>query len=233
MALSLRPRCKLMSATIIRLDNWQDLAFCHWAEPYWEVVNAWGLSSPKRQQAFLAGRYCAMQALEMHELVVHGLLARQKDRTVAWPTSFVGSISHTQGHAVAMVAPKTVCHSVGIDVEPWIDPAKIDHLRLRVLGLDERCWLSGSTQYQAERLTILFSAKETLYKLLYPDVLHHMPFLAVRVTQFDDERLILTLTVDWCERFLAGQRFEVRYWRHAWGVETQALIMANEVNLFS
>ena len=85
-------------------------------------------------------------------------------REPQWPSSLVGSITHTRGFRAAAVAPRSVLSSVGIDTElncPLPD------------GVEESVTVTGEPQMlaalaRAVPLThwgrLLFSAKEAVYK---------------------------------------------------------------------
>jgi 4'-phosphopantetheinyl transferase EntD len=70
---------------------------------------------------------------------------------------------------------------------------------------------SGCTPSQA--LTMLFSAKESLYKALYPDTQRFMDFSAARVQAFTPDSLCLTLalTEDWHPAWPTGSLLSVNY----------------------
>lgn len=89
-------------------------------------------------------------------------LTRLASGAPAWPTGFVGSISHDQDFAVAAVARSDDLRSVGIDIEPRL-PLPADLLEL-VATPTERRELRGDLL--AARL--LFSMKEAVYKATHP-----------------------------------------------------------------
>src|SRR4051812_26708965 len=70
----------------------------------------------KRIRDFAAGRDCAHRALE--ELGIAGFsILSGSTREPLWPQSIVGSITHTEGYAAAVVARAQQVRSVGIDCE--------------------------------------------------------------------------------------------------------------------
>src|SRR3982074_1804700 len=79
-------------------------------------------ATQKRQREFLAGRWCAEEALQrLGAGSTHVALA--KDRAAIWADGVVGSIPPTAGCAAAAVAWAADIAALGIDSEQIIDPA--------------------------------------------------------------------------------------------------------------
>jgi 4'-phosphopantetheinyl transferase EntD len=104
--------------------------------------------------------------------IAHGLLAdlgmadfavlRTSSGTPAWPRGITGSLAHSDEMAVAAVALVSHFGSIGIDVEP-ARPLPKD-----VLALIRTCAdVTDATDRQLAG-SILFSAKEAVYKAVYP-----------------------------------------------------------------
>ena len=104
--------------------------------------------------------------------IAHGLLAnvgindfailRAPSGTPVWPDGITGSLAHDDEMAVAAVAPVTHIGSLGIDVEP-AQPLPDDILALVATRADQA---DSADRHLAGR--ILFSAKEAVYKAVYP-----------------------------------------------------------------
>jgi len=116
-----------------------------------------------RRREFAAGRRCARLAI--------GDLGRQPaaipvgpDRDPVWPGDLVGSITHSRKLVGAAVADVAVCRSLGIDFEiaGRVDESLID----RLLTENERERLVGPPDNPTP--TIIFSAKEAIYKATFP-----------------------------------------------------------------
>ena len=99
-------------------------------------------------------------------------IPRGADRAPVWPEGLVGSISHDQSGAIAIVAKRHRMLGVGIDIEP-------------AAPLPEE--LAGSVLMRGERGgdglsgRAIFSAKECVYKALYPLTGEVWPFTAIFV----------------------------------------------------
>lgn len=171
----------------------QDAAFLAWCAQQ-HLPNALQYSARKRQQQFLAGRYCAAMALQQLYLshnICHqsGLLARQENGQVSWPLGYTGSISHHDGIALAWIAPCTAYDQLGLDLEGIVHPERAQKLQARVLHPSER-QLGHALGYSAELwFTLLFSCKESIYKLLSSHAGRVMPFQSVEIIRVKTVRL--------------------------------------------
>ena len=123
----------------------------------------------KRKAEFIAGRYCARQALAQLDGNFHSPIGIGANREPLWPEGFVGSITHTHGYASAVAASRTKVRAVGIDSETWVEPGIAHDVGGKILttreNYDAHRHLFESPQHY---LTLVFSAKESLYKCLFP-----------------------------------------------------------------
>ncbi len=133
-----------------------------------------------RRVSFLAGRWCAHQALR--DSVPHAAqtaIGMGEFREPLWPVGSIGSIAHTAGYALAVAAPRGPVRAIGVDVERWLDDDAPARLGADLAGLGELEALVAQTGWPAARLlTVLFSAKETIYKCLFPEVRAYFGFEA-------------------------------------------------------
>jgi 4'-phosphopantetheinyl transferase EntD len=120
----------------------------------------------KRQREFAAGRACARAALA--EFGVRGFALRAADdRQPVWPEGFVGSITHTAGFCAAAVAARSEMLAVGLDSE--IVGAPTPDIWSTICREEEMDWLMGLNPTERPRaVTLVFSAKEAVYKCQYP-----------------------------------------------------------------
>jgi 4'-phosphopantetheinyl transferase EntD len=123
------------------------------------LMETWG---QKRRRDFALGRACARAALSKlgYDDVAIG---RDKNGAPLWPQGVVGSIAHTTGYGVALVARLGQFSGVGVDAERmggvtqnlWprlFDAQECDHL----IGLE--------AEGQKRAATLFFSAKEASHK---------------------------------------------------------------------
>ncbi|OCG69047.1 4'-phosphopantetheinyl transferase family protein, partial [Gilliamella sp. Fer4-1] len=120
----------------------------------------------KRKLEFLLGRCCAYEAL--FNLGNNAdFLARTKDGVPIWPDGFVGSISHTHGEILALATNQQHYLAVGIDIEKIICEQDAFGLINLVLNSDEKKLILGmDVQEMLIVITLIFSAKESFYKLI-------------------------------------------------------------------
>src|SRR6195256_3653939 len=140
-----------------------------------------------RQREFLAGRLCAELALRcLGAASTH--VAMAGDRAPVWPDGVVGSITHSGDFAAAAVAWAADIAGLGIDSEQIIDPAA-------ARDIAEICMVDEATLFKAahgrsfcEFCTLVFSAKEAVFKCLFPLTRKFLEFSDVRITSFDWNR---------------------------------------------
>lgn len=134
--------------------------------------------SGKRRREFAAGRHCARRALAHlgHEAVA---LPIGHDRAPVWPPGVIGSITHTGDFAIAAVAWKSDLRSLGIDMES-ADPLEPDLLEL-VCREDERAALASCGMDPQLGAKLVFSAKESVYKCLWPVTGSFLEFHAIGI----------------------------------------------------
>jgi len=116
----------------------------------------------KRRREFALGRACARSALAAMG-VEAGPILRGTDGAPLWPDGVVGSISHTEGYACAVVGPSSRFTAMGVDVEPIGGVG--DELLPRLFDDTERARLMAmSAQKRRIAATLGFSAKEACFK---------------------------------------------------------------------
>lgn len=194
-------------------------------------------AAAKRRNEFLAGRYCASRALAKagyaHDIWPEG----DETGLPLWPPGWIGSISHTADRAMAAVTRRPGCsglhachhtchhachhacqrfcqrfcqHSgliLGVDVERLIAPAQCAEIQTQVARPDELSLLAELAPVQA--MTLLFSAKEALFKALYPQVRRFVDFFAAQATHWDGRTLSLRLTRSWSADWPQGTQVDV------------------------
>lgn len=118
---------------------------------------------PKRRAEFLAGRLCAQLAIG--EFDTSGEVGRD-GRRPTWPPGIVGSISHSL--CLAAAATSREFSGLGIDCEALLDESAMAEVGPMIMQPDEiglrPTYFSGLVY-----ATLVFSAKESLYKALALD----------------------------------------------------------------
>jgi 4'-phosphopantetheinyl transferase EntD len=138
----------------------------------------------KRRAEYLAGRYLARLVLEKLGYGDFTLL-RGEDCAPLWPPGIAGTISHNVDTALCAAHREQGTGGIGIDVETPMPAQKAEELWRGIISEDEYLWLRQQPQAFEQRLTLVFSAKESLFKALYPQVRRYFDFLDARITQLD------------------------------------------------
>lgn len=117
---------------------------------------------PRRRAEYVAGRWCAHEALHAigqgTSSLPAGLLGAPR-----WPAGVVGSITHDAGYCLAVVGPASSLAGVGVD---WCDDdclGTVLELASHVLAPSERAALASSGD-PARYLQRVFCAKEAVVK---------------------------------------------------------------------
>ena len=147
-----------------------------------EQAIADSFSSQKRRAEFTLGRICAHVALSRFGLETKPILRNPETREPCWPDSVLGSITHSGGFAAVAVGLKKEIRGVGIDLESFSRSVDFK-IRRHVCVDSELKWLESLPTKQANRaLRIIFSAKESIFKCLYPATKTYLTFKDAAVT---------------------------------------------------
>jgi 4'-phosphopantetheinyl transferase EntD len=105
----------------------------------------------------------------------------------------VGSISHKERLAAALVAPESGAR-IGVDLED--DVERTTDIASRVLDDDELADVARLSVRARERAVLVrFSAKEAIYKGLDPFVQRYVGFKEVSVRLLDDGRTVVSASL--------------------------------------
>lgn len=117
----------------------------------------------KRRREFAAGRTCARRALEQLGWTDFPVLIGPR-REPLWPPGVVGAITHCRGYCAVAVARAGEVRSLGIDAEvrAALPPGVADIVCTEA----ERRWTAALAGDHWG--TLVFSAKESVYKTWYP-----------------------------------------------------------------
>lgn len=134
---------------------------------------------PHRQREFAAGRVLAHSLLARAGVPLAALLP-DADRVPCWPTGVVGSITHCETLCAVAIAPAAYSAGIGLDVETARPMAP--ELLAHVLSACERERLDAwPPSLRALAGMVAFSAKEAVYKAIYPARRRFLEFHEVRI----------------------------------------------------
>lgn len=142
---------------------------------------------PKRRSEFLAGRLVA--ALALRQAGMPETVGRV-GRAPVWPAGVAGSITHSKDRAIAAVS--TRYRGVGLDCEALVAPDRAMQLAAAIFN-EAEARLRPETLPFASFFTLVFSAKESLYKALSPRLGRVPDFLEVVLTSLQSGEMVLVL----------------------------------------
>ena len=180
---------------------------CESEETAWVLLPS--VASNKRRREFIAGRLCAVDALRRSGCTNPGLLVPGKDRLPDWPRGWCGSISHTSDCAIAAVAPAKRYLALGVDIEKIFSADTARSVQSEILSPEE-ILLCGEMDDQL-KTTLVFSAKESVYKALYSQVRRVLDFDAARLSEIGPDRMTFLLTEDWSRAWPRDSSIQAHY----------------------
>lgn len=172
------------------------------------LINA----SIRRQAEFLAGRVSAKKAMEMLDFP-YSHIDINNNRAPIWPSGLVGSISHHKNSACCVVALTKNYRGVGVDIEICMNSDAAAEAMDLILDSEEQKFLSRQPIAFEFLVTLAFSAKESLFKALFPEVNRYFDFLEARIISLDIQngRLVLQLKTNLTPILHSGCSFVARY----------------------
>lgn len=182
-------------------------------------------AAPKRLGEFLAGRLAAREALRRVGLGDH-VVAIGSAREPRWPAGFEGSISHSllQGRGMALCAVRRGQAGMGLDLEAWLEDEQACELWPGIVNDEEWGRLQRCPLGPALGLTLVFSAKESLFKALYPRVGRYFDFLDARWLAMTEQTLTLELKSALTPDLPAGWHCTLHWQRLPGGVLTTLVL---------
>lgn len=169
-------------------------------------------SVPKRQAEYLAGRFMAQKALEKLGIVQTDIPIGEH-RCPKWPTGINAAISHSNNTALCIAVKKSNHQYVGIDVEPVLSWNTITKITNSIINNNETQMLLSNTLNYKITFSIVFSAKEALFKALYPNVGYYFDFNAAEVINIcsHSNQFKIKLTQDLTSILAKGSEFDGYY----------------------
>lgn len=133
----------------------------------------------KRYREFTAGRLCAREVLKKLGVDNFPLLVGES-REPLWPPGIVGSISHCRDNCVVVASRDKRIVGLGIDIED-IAPLEAEIKALVCRKREEQWMIDVSEPGCIDWAKIIFSAKESVYKCLFPVKNVYLDFKEVQI----------------------------------------------------
>jgi enterobactin synthetase component D len=186
----------------------------------------------KRRSEFLAGRRCARLALaQCAPEHADEPLTVATDRSPRWPSSLVGSITHAGCFAAVAVTRSSLARGIGLDAEPFIEPSIARDIASSVASQPEILMTQEILALEDPMaLTLIFSAKESLFKCLCPLVGRYFDFMDASIIGVDSaaRQCDLRLLNEIHAQFPAGTIFHASFAIEAQFVHTGVLLSAEQ-----
>jgi enterobactin synthetase component D len=189
-----------------------------------EAARALGITLPaqldraveSRRIEFLAGRLAAREALSAAGCDKPAALPIAQGRWPEWPKGFTGSIAHSHGLAWAAAGPTggpRAVRAVGIDLERILEDDRAARLAPAILSEAEQSRNEVATLGWGPYVSLLFSAKEALYKCLNPLFGVEFDFHDLEAGSIDCQlgELTLHLALPAAHGYDAGHAFPLRF----------------------
>ncbi|WP_370978708.1 4'-phosphopantetheinyl transferase [Agaribacterium sp. ZY112] len=156
-------------------------------------------SRNKRKSDFLAGRYCASLALKYFNYK-NLQVPIGTHRSPSWPTGVHASISHCNGVAICAMAESTRLDYLGVDLECIDDVSAISgDIKTSLLSPSEEQLINSAAMLgsidKTVSLSLVFSAKESLFKALYYSVACYFDFKAAELVELEPTKGSFTLSL--------------------------------------
>lgn len=140
-----------------------------------------------RQREFTTGRLLIHDLAGRADVASTFPLAIQASGMPTWPIGHIGSISHTSTTAFAILGPAS-SENCGCDVEEIIPDAVMIHVEPEVLTAIESTKVTSSSA-RAVDVTLIFSAKESIYKAVFPTLRQFFDYSAFELEFKNDHML--------------------------------------------
>jgi enterobactin synthetase component D len=168
----------------------------------------------RRKAEYVAGRYCAGQALALLSggaiEGMTGLVRHVPKGPPVWPEGVKGSITHSRGFASSAVGRAECILGIGVDSERIIEPRQLQSIETEICRWERRL-IPMAGLSPALHSSIVFSAKESLFKCLFPLTGQMFWFTDVFVDVGPGDRFEAVLLSDVGGHFRRGWRISGRY----------------------
>lgn len=164
----------------------------------------------KRRSEHFAGRYCCSVLLKQYS--DYSNTVGSHNGIPVWPEGWTGSISHTDKYAIAVASKENADLCLGIDIEQHIPELLLQTADLFTTTNEQKYLMSLSIPYSLA-LLIVFSAKESLFKALYPELNGFIDFDMSYISNINSvcKTFTMTLSHHISERLFVGRVFHGQY----------------------
>lgn len=142
---------------------------------------------PKRKSEFLAGRHCVKQLAKAFKISnVDSIEVKVgRHREPIWPLGVKGSITHNTSTALCLMSNSSRVCSLGIDIENIVTEELMGNITSQICCPQELMLLVSQWFDKCEAFTLIFSAKESIFKAFYPKVGNYFDFKEAALKDVD------------------------------------------------
>jgi enterobactin synthetase component D len=158
----------------------------------WVDLAASGLSAEAfetdpRHWQFEAGRWACAQLLR--SLGAPDVrVGRAASLEPVWPAGYAGSITHKHSLVAVAVGPADACKAIGVDIEKIVCMSRVEEIEEICLHPLERASPLRGGLGACFHASLCFSAKESIYKALYPKAKRFIDYLEAVIEDIDLQR---------------------------------------------
>lgn len=193
-------------------NNFQSNSFEYYSIDYPSEIRR---SVQKRQAEYLAGRYCAIESLNRMGLKIDNFqgLPIGKQRSPYWPKGVLGSITHTEDTAMSIVAKEQTYSFVGIDYERIMNHQLAMDIYTSIISKQEFKYICSIEVPLNILVTLVFSAKETIFKALYKYVQDYFGFEEAFIQNINTERQLINIMIrrEFAEKHQIPASYSLKY----------------------
>ncbi len=176
----------------------------------------------ERRREYAAGRHAARRALSTFGHG-HAAIPSAPTREPIWPEGVVGSLTHCDGYAAAVVSQDAGVSSVGVDAEPNL-PLPEEVVDLVMLDIERMSLIDSVAPPDIAVDRVLFCAKEAVFKAWYPLTRRELGFDEVRVSVEADGGFTARLLIG-CDPLESAQLWSMTgRWAHDVNVVVAAVV---------
>ncbi|WP_395363542.1 4'-phosphopantetheinyl transferase [Streptomyces sp. YH02] len=182
---------EILPASVACAERFDDLEP---VTPYPEEEAVVARAAAGRRDSFHTVRLCARLAMAELGTPAAPILPGPKGEPL-WPDGLVGSMTHCAGYRGAVAAPATALTGLGIDAEPHrpLRPGVLEYVTLPAER--ERLAHLARTHPSIHWDRLLFSAKESVYKVWYPLTRKWLDFDEADITLHPDGHFTARLLI--------------------------------------
>ncbi|MCP4986398.1 MAG: 4'-phosphopantetheinyl transferase superfamily protein [Colwellia sp.] len=164
-------------------------------------------SVSKRKAEYFAGRYLIRRTLLRLKEPAYDIPIGH-NRAPVWPVGLQGSLTHTGNKGISAIAKHKVNYYLGIDIEEKLSEASRKEIENLICCQNEAERLQPSFEDKEALVTFVFSAKESLFKALYPYVEVYFDFLDAEVITLEEYRFEIKLVKSINSSYVSGMIFK-------------------------